>query len=119
MLLFFFTRICSIYTHICTRQAHETLSLCLLITSGRKKEETKQQKKSKTHSRSARFGARLENVKVVFSLYRFVRGHRTDYADDLKQLFSRKFFFRYREVNIFAECFEGDNKKNIQNKKSF
>jgi hypothetical protein len=73
---------------------HTVLSLSLLyafflITSGRKKrrnETATTTKKAKHTRRSARFGARLENVKVVFSLYRFVRGHRTDYAEDQKKI---------------------------------
>lgn len=59
------------------------LSASLKLRGGKKKKRKKtQQAISKTLSgfRSARFGARLENVKVVFSLYRFVRGHRTDYG---------------------------------------
>lgn len=59
------------------------------LRGGKKKKREKKKKISRQDTlrlRSARFGARLENVKVVFSLYRFVRGHRTDYGGSKAKL---------------------------------
>lgn len=59
------------------------------LRGGKKKKWEKKKKASRQDTlrlRSARFGARLENVKVVFSLYRFVRGHRTDYGGSKAKL---------------------------------
>jgi hypothetical protein len=46
-------------------------------------EKRRNEKKQNTLSVSSFRRARSENVKVVFSLYRFVRGHRTDYAVEI------------------------------------
>lgn len=87
------TRICfSTRTHIQPQPSLYTHSKLYLFKNfgEEKKKKQQQQAISKTLSgfRSARFGARLENVKVVFSLYRFVRGHRTDYGGSKATFFA-------------------------------
>ena len=71
--------ICSIlYTYMKASQARSFISMALINFGEEKRRNEATKKKQNTLSVSLFRRARSENVKVVFSLYRFVRGHRTD-----------------------------------------